>query len=132
MNNDKYHILKKNNKNKDTKYTQFFSGMKELKTKKFYKEDKQEKEQYSLLFTLRYAIILFVLGLVLILSFSPLIYNRYMEKKYSKLLYKELLFSYVDDFERSYDSYNDLNDNFISDYFYTENGEDLNIFDSLQ
>ena len=120
FNND-YNNLKHNYYKNKGNTNSFFSGLKEISGLELYKEKKKTHVHvYNMIYNLKYAIIIFIIGLLLIISISPFMHRIYIEKKYKQVLYNEIISSYfVDVCEISYEESIDLQDEFINNYLDT-------------
>lgn len=118
MKNNNYDSLKKDYLKKDNKNntTRFFSGLNEVLSIELYREKKKKKEirQHNIIYTFRYAVIIFIIGLLLVLSISPIMRKIYIERKYQQLVYNELTFSYDDYIENYYDEHEYFVDDYLS------------------
>ena len=116
LNND-YNNLKKNyyRINKNSNQYRFFSGLNNFLSIGLY-QSKTKKKNYPMIYRLKYAIIIFVVGMLLVLSVSPVMHRVYIEKKYKQMLFNELTFSYNDTIDASYEE----QEYFINEYLYID------------
>ena len=100
----------------------FFSGLKQFS--EFGSEKTCTFNAKQIAYSLRYAIAIFIIGLVAFISIFPSIHKLYVDSQYKKMLYKELIHSYFDNFDVNYiekkSQYNSYLINLNNDSFFPE------------
>ncbi|OHD13177.1 MAG: hypothetical protein A2086_09695 [Spirochaetes bacterium GWD1_27_9] len=97
---NKYDYLKKNYKNSGNNDTnKFFKGLNELKnltTDDVKYQYSKQKQVTTLLYNLRYALVILVVAISLAIVTIPIANKYYVKNQYKKVLFEELTYSYVD------------------------------------
>ena len=100
----------------------FFSGLKQFS--EFGVQKKYDFNIKRITYSLRYAIVIFLIGIIVFISVFPSVHKLYVDAQYKKLLYKELIHSYFDNFDINYiekkSQYNNYLINLNNDSFLPE------------
>jgi hypothetical protein len=72
------------------KANDFFSGLESYRNLTMYRSRPQQQRLLSIAYKVRYAAVVFIAGAILALSVTPFAYGRYIDRKYSAMLFNEI------------------------------------------